>query len=384
MFIDNDFPGLLGAELYRPDAQFIAKMVTRPVVVHDFNKSAGETVQMDRYDFWNEEASFTMEARERGETQTIGTLDSREIPKNKVIATLREFTGPNASGVNAGTQASTFKIPVARIIKAQRALWQFGVPAFHDSIGSNTLFRDFRKWEDRCYIQRLLESPNTYNPRGIADGGTYAQGPEQFSVIEDLLTVVEGLRTRNAPQFEDGNYCCLASPRFLKHLRQDTDFREHARQVGYAPVQIAPGLPSQPVQIPFVNNPNVLTFGGGQLNQAGMIGGMPVMPTGIVFEGVRFFESTNMPIGSVQLTYTAIKPNQNALNHSIGTQLRPAHLGIFFGMQSIGVAIGGAGPEVLLNNNDDFSRFVIAIWRTFGDWVLLNQDFVTVARSYGD
>jgi hypothetical protein len=53
-------------------------------------------------------------------------------------------------------------------------------------------------------------------------------------------------------------------------------------------------------------------------------------------------------------------------------------------MQAVGVAIGGAGPEVLLNNNDDFGRFVIAVWRTFGDWVLLNKDFVTVARSYGD
>ena len=115
-----------------------------------------------------------------------------------------------------------------------------------------------------------------------------------------------------------------------------------------------------------------------------MVGGMPVMPTGIVFEGVRFFETTNMPTGKVSLTYTAIKPGQNPANHPTGAFLRTAHLGIFFGMQSVGVAIGGAGPEVLLNNNDDFGRFVIAVWRTFGDWVLLNKDFVTVARSYGD
>lgn len=384
MFIDNDFPGLLGAELYRPDAQFIAKMVCRPIVIHDFNKQAGETVQLDRYNYWNEEESFTMEARERGETQTIGTLDSREIPKDKVIATLREFTGPNASGAGAASQASTFKIPVSRIMKAQRALWQYGVPAFHESIGSNTLFRDFRKWEDRCYIQRMLESPNKYNPRGVVDGGTYAQGPEQFSVVEDLLTVVEGLRMRHAPQFEDGNFACLASPRFMKHLRQDPDFRESARQVGFSQVQIAPGMPSQPVQIPFVMNPNVLTFGGGQINQTGVVGGMPVMPTGIVFEGVRFFETTNMPTERVQLNYTAIKPTQNPANHQTGSFLRTAHLGIFFGMQAIGVAIGGAGPEILLNNNDDFGRFIIAIWRTFGDWKLLNENFVTVARSYGD
>lgn len=384
MFIDNQFPGLLGAELYRPDAAFIAKMVTRPLVVHDFNKQAGETVQLDRYGFWNDEESFTIEARERGELQTIGTLDSREIPKDKVIATLREFTGPNASGAGAANTPSTFKIPVARILKAQRMLWQYGVPAFHQSIGSVTLFRDFRKWEDRCYIQRLLETRHTYNPRGVVDGGTYAQGPEQFSVVEDLLTIVEGLRMRHAMPMEDGNYGCLAHPRFMKHLRQDKDFRESAKLVGFAPVQVAPGLPSQPAQIPYVNNPNVLTFGGGQLNQAMVAGGLPIMPTGIVYEGVRFFETTNMPTQRVQLTYTNIKAGQNPANHPQGAGLRTAYLGAFFGMQAIGVAVGGAGPEVLLNNNDDFNRFVIAIWRTFGDWQLLNEDFVTVARSYGD
>lgn len=384
MFIDNDFPGLLGAELYRPDAAFIAKMVTRPLVVHDFSKQPGETVQMDRYGYWNEEESFTIEARERGELETIGTLDSREIPKNKVIVTLREFTGPNAAGANASSQASTFKIPVARILKAQRMLWQYGVPAFHQSIGSTTLFRDFRKWEDRCYIQRLLESPHTYNPRNVADGGTYAQGPEQFSVVEDLLTVVEGMQLRNVPSMEDGNYCCLCSPRFMKHLRQDPDFRDQCRNVGYMPVEFGPGLPGTPAQIPFVNNPNHLIMGGGQINQAMNVNGMPVMGTGIVFEGVRFFSTNNMPSQRVSLNYTAIKPGQNPANHPTGSALRQAHLGIFFGTQSIGVAIGGAGPEVLLNNNDDFERFVIAIWRTFGDWVLLNEDFVTVARSYGD
>lgn len=46
-FIDNDFPRLLGAELYRPDSAFIAKMVTRPMVVWDFTKQPGESVQLD-------------------------------------------------------------------------------------------------------------------------------------------------------------------------------------------------------------------------------------------------------------------------------------------------------------------------------------------------
>jgi hypothetical protein len=47
MFLDKDFPRLLGAELYRPDAAYIAKALVRPLVVHDFSKSPGDSVQLD-------------------------------------------------------------------------------------------------------------------------------------------------------------------------------------------------------------------------------------------------------------------------------------------------------------------------------------------------
>ena len=47
MFLDKDFPRLLGAELYRPDAQFIATGLVRAMVVWDFLKGPGESVQLD-------------------------------------------------------------------------------------------------------------------------------------------------------------------------------------------------------------------------------------------------------------------------------------------------------------------------------------------------
>ena len=52
MWIDNDFPKLLGAELYRPHPAYIIEMAVEPVVVHDFSKQPGQTVQLDRYRFW--------------------------------------------------------------------------------------------------------------------------------------------------------------------------------------------------------------------------------------------------------------------------------------------------------------------------------------------
>ena len=51
MFVDNDFPKLLGAELYRPHPAYVVEMAAEPVVVHDFSKQPGQTVQLDRYRF---------------------------------------------------------------------------------------------------------------------------------------------------------------------------------------------------------------------------------------------------------------------------------------------------------------------------------------------
>ena len=90
---------------------------------------------------------------------------------------------------------------------------------------------------------------------------------------------------------------------------------------------------------------------------------------------MRFFESTNLPtsLGKVAFgtdTYT--------------NQTSEANLGIFFGPQALGMGVGGPNAQVLLNNNDDFSRFVIAIWQLYAGFEPLNLDFVQVARSYGD
>lgn len=98
---------------------------------------------------------------------------------------------------------------------------------------------------------------------------------------------------------------------------------------------------------------------------------------GFVFDGCRFFPSNNLPQASVSLTYS------NAANSGLnGAAVRTGELGIFFGAEAIGVGLGGNGPEVLLNNNDDFQRFVIAIWRLYGAFELLDARFVTTTRSF--
>ena len=144
MFIDNDFPKLLGAELYRPHPAYIVEMACEPVVVHDFTKQPGQTVQLDRYRFWGNPGTKTN--RERTQDQTIGTANSRSIVKDKVLVSLREYTGP--ADPNNANLPSTFKIARETLMTAQRLLLDTGnLNMFHQSIGSLTLLDDYRRWQ---------------------------------------------------------------------------------------------------------------------------------------------------------------------------------------------------------------------------------------------
>ena len=382
MFIDNDFPKILGAELYRPHPAYIAEMAVEPVVVHDFTRQPGQTVQLDRYKFWG--TPGTKDSRERIADQTIGTANSRNITKEKVLVVLKEYTGPADPG--DPTQPSTFKIARETLVTAQRLLLDTGnLNMFHQSIGSLTLLDDYRRWRDRVFLDELAKAEANGAASGTQGGYYFAGGKEknasgqisytsaeitagdqQFSVSTDLLTIVKDLRKRNVPTFADGLYRCICDPTFMMHLRRDADFREIARYAG------------NPGQGMYMGNPmlpnNTSFFQGPQAGQGYFLAGEPVMPTGVQFEGVKFFESTNFPTKNVSSTFDS---------GGAGTfSNREVAQGYFFGPQSVGVGIGGPNAQVLINNNDDFSRFIILIWQLYAGFEILNKDFVTTAFSF--
>jgi hypothetical protein len=381
VFIDNDFPKILGAELYRPHPAYIAEMAVEPVVVHDFTRQPGQTVQLDRYKFWG--TPGTKDSRERVADQTIGTANSRNITKEKVLVVLKEYTGPADPG--DPTQPSTFKIARETLITAQRLLLDTGnLNMFHQSIGSLTLLDDYRRWRDRVFIDELAKAEangaasstqggyyfpgnKTKNASGqITYTGTeYTADVQQFSVRTDLLTVVKDLRKRNVPTFGDGLYRCICDPVFMMHLRRDPDFREIARYSGNPGQGMYMGNPMMPNNASFYMGP--------QAGQGYFLAGEPVMPTGVQFEGVKFFESTNFPTKSVTTSF-------GGTGGTYASQ--EVAQGYFFGPQAIGVGIGGPNAQVLINNNDDFSRFIILIWQLYAGFEILNKDFVTTAFSY--
>jgi len=357
-------------------------MAVEPVVVHDFTRQPGQTVQLDRYKFWG--TPGTKDSRERIADQTIGTANSRNITKEKVLVVLKEYTGPADPG--DPTQPSTFKIARETLITAQRLLLDSGnLNMFHQSIGSLTLLDDYRRWRDRVFIDELAKA----EANGVASstqGGYYFPGGkvkdasgrvsytqaqyeaqvQQFQVRTDLLTVVKDLRKRNVPTFADGLYRCICDPTFMMHLRRDPDFREIARYSGNPGQGMYMGNPMLPNNASFYQGP--------QAGQGYFLAGEPVMPTGVQFEGVKFFESTNFPTKSITADLN-IGGSSNYTSYEVAQ-------GYFFGPQAIGVGIGGPNAQVLINNNDDFSRFIILIWQLYAGFEILNKDFVTTAFSF--
>lgn len=388
MFIDSDFPRILGAELFRPSPQFVAELAIEPVIVHDFSAMPGSQVQLDRYAYWGNPG--TKESRRRSPDQTIGTASSRSITKQKVNVILEEYTGP--ADPTDPEAPSTFKVSRENLMTAQRLFLDTGqLAVFHQSIGSLTLLQDYRQWRDRVFINELYKAYS----RGRADdtqGGyyfpldyteadlNYANNSTGYTVSSDktqakfttkdsLLKVVKDMDERNVPRYQDGLFRCLCDPTFLMHLQQDPDFREVSRYPGF-------GMPN-PLQ-PF-GAPNAVNYMGmgPAYGQAGTVGGAPTMPTGFVYNGVRFFSSTNMPT----YTYT-VSINGGVGYTSTTAKSTRAAVGMFFGMQSIGVGIGGNNAEVRINSNDDFSRYIILIWSLFAGFECLNYDFITVAHSF--
>jgi hypothetical protein len=380
VFIDNDFPKILGAELYRPHPAYISEMAVEPVVVHDFTRQPGQTVQLDRYKFWG--TPGTKDSRERIADQTIGTANSRNITKEKVLVVLKEYTGPADPG--DPTQPSTFKIARETLITAQRLLLDSGnLNMFHQSIGSLTLLDDYRRWRDRVFLDELAKA-EANGAASTTQGGYYFAGNkvkdssgrvsytsteygnevQQFQVRTDLLTIVKDLRKRNVPTFADGLYRCICDPTFMMHLRRDPDFREIARYSGNPGQGMYMGNPMMPNNASFYMGP--------QAGQGYFLAGEPVMPTGVQFEGVKFFESTNFPTKNVSASFDGGSSYAS----------KEVAQGYFFGPQSIGVGIGGPNAQVLINNNDDFSRFIILIWQLYAGFEILNKDFVTTAFSF--
>jgi hypothetical protein len=332
IFTDQVIPNLLSmVDLPRLRPAYIAQAAIQPVTQHDFQKGHGKEVEVNRDKFWGDRA-MTKGARRAAKGKPIGTPGSSTLEKSITKIRIEEYIGPvdDTTGENI---VAPLVVTEEDILYARRNLWIGNLPGFQQSIGGNSLADDYQRFVDRALlINELALTTSSYNPGGIADGSV--AGTEKASVA-DLLEIEQRLASFNTQRFQDGFYHVLCDHRYLKHLRQDADFKEDQRAMLQG--QVYAGMGDQS-----------LTVTGAQAplqTPSGMMMMAPAAP--VKYGGFMFFVSNNIPARTVNS--------------------RSAGLAYFFGPGSIAMATGGPGGmvRVAVNKNDDYGRIYPYIWKTF-------------------
>lgn len=190
---------------------------------------------------------------------------------------------------------------------------------FMNSIGANLLKDDHDRAHDRFLANRFLAGTNFTNPGSKLDAATLVT--DRWTSA-DTLTVKEKLQSRFAQPFEDGYYRAIVNSRGEKHMMQDADFK------------------------------TAVQFGSPERLYRGEIGN---------YLGFKWMRSENIPTRIVN-TLTA-------------QQI------IFCGTGAVGYG-QGEKPEIRLNKNDDYGRFLYLIWRAVRAYATLNTDFIELGRTF--
>lgn len=346
-------PPLLGSQLPRTQPQFVAAQAMQPVVVHDYNALRTKTVQLPRFKRWSSESSWTKTNRRRNKNQLIGTANSRGLTSSMITLDLFEMTGPNDEA--DVTLPAHLWITKEDMLFARANLMQYGVQAFHESIGSANLADDYQGYMDRIHILEAMNSTVKFNPSNKADASTLVTDK---ITSNDLDRIRYQLVSRNTRRFPDGYFHAILDEVMMMHLLQDADFKQFALayiQGGQVPIASSPlvTVPQQTAAVP----------GGMPMQQ---FSSQPIPP--ILYKHFMLYSSNNVPTRTV-----------NSLT---------ANLGLFFGANTVGVGSGGPGVSVRVHSDTDFDRHFRYIWSHWCDVKYLLDDDTSSgcaveARTFG-
>jgi hypothetical protein len=330
IYADQVVPAIISRmDLARQRPGYIAALAVQPTVTHDFAAGDGEEVQVYRDRFIGN-VGLSKTARTVLSSQPIGRPSSTPFNKSTVRLRLAEYMGP----VDGDNLAAPLIIDRKTMLFGRRKLWEGNLPAFSQSIGGVTLADDYQRWYDFAMItSELQRTTSVRNPGGVADGSTSTSS--KWSVA-DHSRVMNTLAINNTPRFQDGYYHSFCNDLFLRHLREDNDFK--ADQRAAITGQFFEG--SQQASItytgtqPAINTPS----------------GMPMFipPSPVVYDGTLFYPTNNLP---------------NKTVNSIST-----NLGYYFGPGSVLLGTGGAQGqvEVRVHEDTDYQRLFAYIWAVYG------------------
>jgi hypothetical protein len=312
--------------LDEPSQQFVYKQCVD--FTEEFGKMEGDTIRLLRYPFLPE-AGLTQEERTISYSQTIGTNNGIRLTAEAVFISLIRFGGPynDVENVVAPLVLSERECRYAQTViplinwddahsrmEGTKKLWK--------GIGGERLKRDFDLWED-VIIQLLLGGvTRKYNPADIADGSVNAQ---KIVPTVDFPNLKEICSDQRMTPGADGLYRFFASPRMVKHFKQDTALREELSR----------------------------SMNGQRMLERGEIG---------IYEGFKIIESNNMSPKTV-----------NA---------KSAHLGYITGDKLIGAGVG-MPLQTRVNSNDDYQTKAFLIWLMDGGYTLLDSRLGIEVRTYG-
>lgn len=327
-FSDQIVPNILGADLVRRRPAYVAEIAIQPTLVHEYGRGSGDVVEMNRQSYINT-VSMTKDARKIADNQRIGQPANTPSIKSLVRLVLEEYIGP----VDGDGLGAPLTVTLKTMLYGRRNMWERGVMAFHQSIGSETLSDDYQRFVDKAMmISELVKTSVTRNPGGVADGATTIASKISSA---DTLRITEQLTSFNVARFDDGFWHCLCDPRFLTHLQEDTNISGDYRAVLTG-----------------------MAFNGKETTSIQMMGataaistpsGVPLFlpPQPFVYNGVAYWASTLIDTKTV-----------NSLT---------ARCAYYFGPGS--VLMGSGGPEgqvnVRVHESTDYNRIFAYIWQSY-------------------
>jgi hypothetical protein len=168
---------------------------------------------------------MTKDARKVAEAQRIGMPQTTPSTKSIVRMVLDEYIGP----VDGDQLAAPLTVGLKTMLYGRRNMWERGIMAFHQSIGSETLSDDYQRFYDKAMmLSELTKTTVTRNPGGVADGAV--TGALKVSSA-DTLRITERLSEGNVGRFQDGYYHAICDNRFLTHLQEDANISGDYRAV---------------------------------------------------------------------------------------------------------------------------------------------------------
>lgn len=357
LLIEGSVPNIMGSVLPTLTGNYQARRQIQPVTSHDFSATRGKFVQLDRFKTLGDRGLSKL-ARQRNKADIIGTRNSEALDKTTRVVELVEFTGPSTTD----GEASTLHLTREDMLYARNRLWDYGVSAFHEAIGSMVLADDYARMDDRLLVEEIMKCQYKFNPSLKLDNDVLATDKITRNDILRIREIMSNFNTQRFATQRGGRFKWLCSERQWRHLCEDERFYQ------FALAQIQGGNPNHTAQSP------IMTGFDGQGMMAGGTGPQTAQPAiEVDYEGFIFCPSNTLPT--------------RVVNTSGGA--RTANLGFVFGPGAVGVATGGRGPQVKMHNDTDFDRHFHFIHSTDGQYTYMLDDdassgIALEVRTYAD